>query len=505
MKAEYVNKKYGLSMKALKRVRTVYGSIDEFCYRYIEALVGAEDMKLNDDMNEGMVNHFDLTNPYMTGDNSGYVQLLTYVFNVKPGFITYEPIDDIVKQVMSCILCSEEIEVLNAYYNLDRKNVSLQDVCKKLEINGRAVDKIRKKSLKKLATNVKNTKLQLLEKSIEDSSFAADIFREILEAEDVFYSEKIEGISEKKLKLAYRIFEKSILSVDYSSDNGYIERFFVLKNRINKSALNSSEKNKLKELLNNKKIDISKNCKDEIIDCFRKEIQNISQNSNCSCDEIVKRIRNSGLNENDMNGLILELQKIKPKKEEKQDDFRRRILAKIGFPHLNLKVEEMEISKKAKEAMCKAGFYCVEDIILFSKQELLRFGNILRCYTMEVMAELERIGFDISDNSKLSIEEYNQDKIGEDNYSCIAHEIKESNYEDYFKSSLVTVVLRKTIQALKAEYELLDSSITTYKDVIKTHERCMKDNMNIVVYDRKLNEAEAKKEAINSKLKILEK
>jgi DNA-directed RNA polymerase alpha subunit len=130
-------------------------------------------------------------------------------------------------------------------------------------------------------------------------------------------------------------------------------------------------------MLNTRKCKIASRHSNEIIKYFQAKIENCKSNGTPSVDEIEKEIKNSGLNDNIIKKLISMLPK-ETEKNEEFEEFRTRVLSKIGFPHRATEIDDLNISDKAKMAFENAGFKTVGDIIKFNKNELFKFGNIQR-------------------------------------------------------------------------------------------------------------------------------
>lgn len=503
MYIEYISKKYKIDTMSLKREKTLNGSISAFCKKYIDTLVGNGSMKIYDDMDGKLINYFDMSNPYMVGDYSAYANLLMRLFDLKPGFIVFEPIEDILKDVMKAVLNKEEIQILSSYYGLDGNKKSSADLCRELGIDGRALRRILKKSIKKLISNIETTKLKSLRRAIIEKPFAEDVFKNILRDEDVFYSGKIDGVIDKKIQLITLILEREISNLEYKEDGLYINDVLTIMCRINSSVISQSKKIELREMLDKRKCEITNENKDDIVKYFQLRIDNCENKGRGTYGEIIKAIRWSGLDKEIADELISNIPKNPKEKKEKFVDFRARILAKIGFPHRDTAIDEMNISEKAKNNLADADFKTIGDIIKFNKQELLRFGNIQKVYCKEIFLELERLGFDIPEGEDLSIEQYNQDKMCEDSYIAIAKEIRDSDFKFYLKDSLLNSLFKETLSRLQAEYKKLDSTIAMYKNVTMVKSKLSSNNQNANVYVQRIAEAEEKKKEVAEQIDLL--
>lgn len=500
--------KLDLSNEDAKKIVKDYGSVTEFCKVYIRYLQGEKTVKIKipKSVLGNLTNFFDLSNVYGVGENSGYAGLVADILKIRPGFVTYGPVEEIINLSMDEALSKQDRDIVIALYNLDGKNRTVEDLDHIYHIGQKDILASKQRAVRRIAAGRKNGQLQRLSKLIVDSAIVDDVMQSFLVEDDAIAGSNYDEVSKRKLELVEAILSKEIEYITFSGDVDYIFQCFDVKTKISTSILSEEKKKSLVDRVDAKAREIAYTNKDKIIALFNDRINSFihDDNEERRYKSLEKEIKNSGLDEETIHMFFDDF--FKQRHISEVNNFRllkNNLITRIRFPQTDLSLEDMPISEKALDCFSKSNLTKVGDVIPYSRKELTKFACLRRVYIDEVLAELEKMGYDIPDNELVSIESYNHDKIYEDSFSKIAEEISLLNLQEDTKSCLMSIVLDESIRKLKKEYEKVKRLIGTYKDIFRTHEIANLETADEVRYRRKVKEAEKKESMIKRKLEEL--
>ena len=481
--------KLDMSNEDVKKIVKDYGSVSEFCRVYIRYLQGdrAAKIKAPKSVLNNLTNFFDLSNTFGVGENSGYAGLVADILKIRPGFITYGPVEEIINSSMEEALSEQDKDIVRALYNLDGKNRDVSDLEATYRISQKDILARKQRAIKRLAAGRKKGQLQQLSKLIVDSAIVSDVMQEFLVGDDAIAETDYSGISKRKMELVEAILSKELEYITFTGDFDYIIQCFDVKTKISTSILSDDKKQILLDRANLKVKEIAATNKEKIVSLFNDRISGFvhDDNEERRYKSLEKEIKNSGLDEETISMLcdsLPELQQVQDGNSLKT--LKNNLITRIRFPQTDLSIEQMPISDKAIDVLRKSDLKKVGDIIQYSRNELMKFACLRGLYIDEVLTELEKMGYDIPEDDSVPIEIYNHDKIHEDSFSRIAEEIRVLDIDEETKSYLISVVLEESIRKLEREYDKVERLIRTYKDIFRTHEVAKIETADEVRYRR---------------------
>lgn len=500
--------KLDLSNEENKKIVKDYGSVEEFCRRYILYIQGDKSVRIRipKSVSDNLANFFDLSNMYVIGENSGYAELVADILKIRPGFVTYGPVDEIINSSMDEALSEQDKDIVRALYNLDGKKRTMEDLDNIYHIGQREILTRKQRAVKRLSAGRKNGQLQLLSKLVVDKAIVDDVMQNFLVEDDAVAESDYSKVSKRKFELVEAILFKEIEYLTFTGDFNYIFQSFDVKTKIRSSILSDEKKRALVDRAEEKVKEIACANKDKIIALFNDRISKLPNDDNAkkSYKLLEKEIRSSGLDQESIqilcNGFYNQQQVVDEKDSKALVNY---VITRIRFPQKELSIDSMPISEKAKEVFRNSNLTKVGDIIQYSRRQLTKFGGLRWQQINEMLIELEKIGYDIPTNDSVSIESYNHDKIYEDTFSKITDEISTLNVDEDTKSYLLNIILEESIRTLENKYEELERLIKTYKDIFRTHENAKLETADEARYRRKVKDAEHEKSIIKQKLEEL--
>ena len=502
--------KFDLTDDEVKKIVRDYGSISDFCQKYLAFIQGDRTIriKIPKTVIPKLVNFFDLSNAYSIGENSGYAQLVADILKIRPGFVTYGSLEEIVNSAMDEALSEQDKDIVRALYNLDGKNRTIDELeLKYRELSRNDILLRKQRSVKRIAVGRKNSQLQLLRELIVDSEIVADVLQEYLVQSDAVAENDYEQVNIRKIDIIEAILSREVENIRYTDDNSYIFQSFCVKNKIHKSILPDDKKSFLLASVDTTVHKIAEENAQAIIKGFEDRIANFKHDDNEArrYEALKKEIINAGLDENTISALLESLPDVvRLDPTSTVGLMKRDLLLRIQFPQYELSIESIALGDRCREAYRKIGLINIEKIVSYSRRELLSFPTIRGQFVDELFEKLEKIGYDIPEDESVSIESYNQDKIHEDSFSKMADDIADTEFDEASKSYLLDIVLKGSIEQLQKEYERLNRLIATYKDIFRTHQTARLETADEDRYRRKVKEAEVKKAQIKKRLDELE-
>ena len=500
--------KLDLSNEDVNKIVKDYGSVTEFCRAYIRYLQGNKTvkMKIPKSVIGNLANFFDLSNAYGVGENSGYAGLVADIFKIQPGFVTYGPVEEIINLSMDEALNEQDKDIVRALYNLDGKKRTVEDLDQIYNIGQKDILTRKQRAVKRLAAGRKNGQLQLLSRLIVDNAISEEVMQSFLVEDDAVAEPDYSKVNERKLMLVEAVLSKEIEYIDFSGDFDYIFQCLEVKTKISTSILSEGKKNFLIDRVNARIREIAFANKDKIITLFDGRISKLlnDEKTKDRYELLKKEIRSSGLDEESIQMLCERFPNQQLDTGEKSlNVLKNELITRARFPQMDLSIENMPISDKTVAVFRQSNLTKVGDIIQYSRKQLMKFGGLRWQQINEVLAELEKIGYDIPIDDSVSIASYNYDKIYEDSFSIITDEINALNVDEDTKSYLLNIVLEESIKKLEKEYKILERLISTYKDIFRTHEDAKLETADEARYRRKVKDAENRQSTIKQKIEEL--
>lgn len=498
--------KLDLSNEEKRKIVKEYGSVTEFCNRYIKYMQGENvRIRIPKSVEQALTNYFDLSNAYCIGENSGVAKLTADILGIRPGFATYGPIKDIIDETVEEVLSEQDRDIVRALYNLDGKNRTIDELIKFYGMTQREILLRKQRGVKRISAGMKSGRLRLLSRLIVDGAIADDVLPELIEIEDAIVETRYDKPNQRKALMVEKVLSREIDYIAFTGDLSYIVQGLEIKTKISNSILSDEKKNELVNRVSVKISEIAKFNRDRIISIFKGRIDSFKQDEKAyrRYRSLEKDIYNSGLEDDSIEMILNQLPKINQERNNNYGSLKRKFILRIRFPQLDLPIDQIVLRDKSIEAFSKSGLVYIGNIICYSKKELVGFANISGLHVDEIFDALESMGYDIPEDDTIPIDIYNYDKIYGDSFSKVAEDIQNTDIDDESKSNLIDEVLDNAIKKLEHEYEELGRLISTYTDIFKTHEQARLETADEERYRRKIKEAEEKRVKIKEKIENL--
>ena len=463
-KQEFIDK-YEIEPEIYDLIIKKYGSIDNFKKIYVDALIKGNvqetiDKKILNNCN--LVKLFDISSPDWVARNTELTDLIHHMISEDKIFVKYEGIDEKITELLlkKGAFTEQEVQVISILYGLNgenRKNKTqvANSIGKSLE----RVRQIEAKTIRKLVSPMRLKHLDMKNRVLDiDYDLQKKIIEEYFNNFDVFVSREPTSMDEETKNKLTKMLSDAVEKTQKRNEQVEIikkmpeeQQIEILKARFG-DKINSSDLSIIPpwdiryercEEENGIEIDKQSLANRYLFPYFYKECVDSDFTQTKIAEFIINNATNSELAEPgkkaELEGII---EKSEYFSEEKKSELKELLNERIRLavkekilmemeamnPYgLDMTIEELDLSVRSYNVLCRGGFKTVEDLIGKSDEDLRTVRNMGKNSFDEIIEKLKSMGIELEDGV-LSIKDKEQiDDMNENKRMQLEEEIDNSD------------------------------------------------------------------------------